>query len=49
VKITIKKFAYLQTSITTIENLVIPPIEGKWLEATMSMSKVNLFVQPHPK
>jgi hypothetical protein len=39
----------VRTSITTIENLVIPPIEGKWLEAMMSMSKVNFLVQPHPK
>jgi hypothetical protein len=49
VKITIKKVAYLQTSIKTIENLVILTIEGKQLEATMNMSKVNFFIQPHLK
>ncbi len=49
VKITIKKVAYLRTLIKTIENLIILTIESKWLEAMMSMSKVNFLIQPHPK
>lgn len=50
VKTTIKKVGFLQASIVpTIGNRVPFTIQRRWLKAMVGMSKVDFFIQPHPK